>query len=46
MNSLVEAFLAAHRFAVVGASSNRNKFGNKVRGILLTFLGFVFEFSI
>ncbi|CAM9487189.1 unnamed protein product [Ascophyllum nodosum] len=30
MNSLVATFLAADRFAVVGASSNRSKFGNKV----------------
>lgn len=31
MNTLVRDFLAADRFAVVGASKNRSKFGNKVR---------------
>ncbi|CAM9752603.1 unnamed protein product [Ectocarpus sp. 12 AP-2014] len=30
MNTLVRNFLAADRFAVVGASTNRSKFGNKV----------------
>eukprot|EP00904_Undaria_pinnatifida_P005873 jgi/Undpi1/2415/HiC_scaffold_13.g05796.m1 len=30
MNLLVRNFLAADRFAVVGASTNRTKFGNKV----------------
>ncbi|CAM9712579.1 unnamed protein product [Laminaria digitata] len=30
MNSLVRNFLAGDRFAVVGASTNRAKFGNKV----------------
>lgn len=30
MNVLVRNFLAADRFAVVGASTNRTKFGNKV----------------
>lgn len=30
MNSLVRTFLAADRFAVVGASANPSKFGNKV----------------
>lgn len=34
MNALVRNFLAADRFAVVGASQNRTKFGNKVRCIV------------
>jgi predicted CoA-binding protein len=28
--SLVESFLNSERFAVVGASKNRSKFGNKI----------------
>ena len=30
MNDLIESFLAASRFAVVGASTDRSKYGNKV----------------
>lgn len=33
MDALVRTFLAADRFAVVGASANPSKFGNKVRSV-------------
>ena len=35
----VDAFLACDRFVVVGASTNRDKFGNKVLRALLSKFG-------
>lgn len=39
--SKIQAFLGASRIAVVGASKDRAKFGNKVRVRLLLYFNFI-----